>query len=71
MWPRRASPALVSLALSFALVEIVLRMRLGVEDLYADLLTYPELASTGWARAFVRDYAVLRDRGEVGPPSRR
>jgi hypothetical protein len=67
---RRTALLLVSVAgfvLSVVLAEALLRARFPVEELYARLLTYPEIASEGWMRAFVRDFAELRARGELGP----
>jgi hypothetical protein len=63
----RLGLAILSLVVSLAALEIVLRYRLAVEDLYARLETFPELASAGWRRAFLRDYGALRAHGAVGP----
>lgn len=65
-WTRLLLVAIASLVLSLSLVEALLRARLSIEDLDASLLTYPELASRGWMRAFVRDAGRFRARGELG-----
>ena len=62
----KAALALLSIVLVLLVIEVWLRMTTPVEDLYAQLATYPELASDGWARSFVRDYAELSKRGALG-----
>ena len=68
-WPRwLAAGALIiaSTVLGLAIAEIVLRSTRPIESFFDTLQYEPDVASEGWKRAFVRDYAQLRKRAYVG-----
>lgn len=57
--------AIASLALAMVAVEFYLRATRSVQSLFGDLQEYPEIASEGWARAFVHEYEEIVGRGAL------
>jgi hypothetical protein len=55
-----------STLLALLVAEIFLRSTRRLETFFDPLQYEPELASEGWKRAFVRDYARLQRKGQVG-----
>jgi hypothetical protein len=61
-----AALIIASTLLAFVLAEVFLRSTRRLETFFDPLQYEPQLASEGWKRAFVRDYAQLRSKGHVG-----
>lgn len=59
----RAALVIGSICACFATLEFVVRSSFTLEALYSDLDRIPEIASVGWQRAFVKDYAQAVARG--------
>lgn len=65
-WLAAGALLIVSTLLSLAVAEVVLRSTRSLESFLDPLQYEPELASEGWKRAFLRDYAMLRRSGRIG-----
>jgi hypothetical protein len=65
-WLAAGALVIASTLVSLVLVEVFLRSTSRLETFFDPLQYEPEVASEGWKRAFVRDYAQLRKRGQVG-----
>ena len=65
-WLVPAALLVGSTLFSLGAAEIVLRYMYRLETFFDSLQYEPELASEGWQRAFVRDYAQLRRRARLG-----
>src|SRR5260370_31852850 len=65
-WLLRGALLAASLLMSLAAVEILLRIGYDLETLFAWLQFEPEIATEGWERAFLRDYAQIRKRHALG-----
>jgi hypothetical protein len=65
-WLLRGALLAASLFMSLATVEILLRIGYDLETLFAWLQFEPEIATEGWERAFLRDYAQIRKRHALG-----
>lgn len=54
---------MASVAMALAISETFLRMNYDIDAFFETLQFKPEIASEGWERAFVRDYAQFREHG--------
>ena len=65
-WLAAGALIIASTLLSFVLAEILLRSTRRLETFFDPLQYEPEVASEGWKRAFMRDYAKLRKTARLG-----
>ena len=65
-WLAAGALIIASTLLCLVLAEVFLRSTRRLETFFDPLQYQPEIASEGWKRAFVRDYARLRKKGLVG-----
>jgi hypothetical protein len=65
-WLAAAALIIASTLVSFVVAEVFLRSTRPLEAFFDPLQYEPELASEGWERAFVRDYAQLQKRAHLG-----
>jgi hypothetical protein len=65
-WLAAGALIIASTLLSFVLAELFLRSTRRLETFFDPLQYEPEVASEGWKRAFVRDYAKLQKTARLG-----
>jgi hypothetical protein len=65
-WLAPVALVIASTLLSLAVAEVFLRSTRRLETFFDARQYEPDVASEGWKRAFVRDYAYLRKRGLLG-----
>ena len=65
-WLGQGALIVASMLIALALAETFLRSTRSLETFFDPLQYQPELASEGWKRAFVRDYAKLKKDGHLG-----
>ena len=65
-WLAGGALAVASMLLTLVLVEAYLRSTRSLETFFDPVQYEPELASEGWKRSFVRDYAKLRKSARMG-----
>jgi hypothetical protein len=66
-WLALVALVIASTALSLLLAEVFLRSTRRLETFFDSRQYEPDIASEGWKRAFVRDYAYLQKRALLGP----